>query len=163
MKKVLIIVCFIMLLCAPFIFKHDMNLNYSKLPSLNIMLPDSSTIYNTQNISVEKPTILIYFSPDCDHCQEQTRAIIKNINYLRNAEILLLSNSSIFELNNFIHTYQLNHYKNIIIGNDYNYSFFKFFNIKSFPYVVVYNNKKELVKLYKGEIGIDKIIEAINS
>jgi thioredoxin-related protein len=135
---------------------------YSKLPSFDVLLEDSSTHFNTQQIPQGKSTLLIYFSPDCEHCQAQTESLLANIRALKDIQIYFLTAASISELKAFSQTYHLDHYSNITTANDYQYAFFRIFKVTGFPYVVIYDNNRQLVKLYKGETDIHRIVNALH-
>jgi thiol-disulfide isomerase/thioredoxin len=135
----------------------------STLPSFNLVLIDSSTIFNTRDISAGKPVILIYFSPDCEDCQAQIRSLLKNIDFLKNSKIVLLTPMPFNELKRFYISFQLTNFKNITVGEDYEYAFGKLFKPTRFPFTAIYNGQKQLVKLYSGIIHITQIVKAIQS
>jgi len=133
---------------------------FATLPSLNLLLLDSVTKINTQNVANAKRTILMYVSPDCEHCHNMTTELLKNIHLFRDVQIYMLSPLALTDLKEFYNSFHLGDYKNIIVGRDYGFAFDKIFNAPTFPCTVIYNKDKKLVKMYRGEISIDKIVEA---
>ena len=132
------------------------------MPSLNLLLTDSSTKINTKDMASNDPIVLIYFSPDCEHCQVQIQEIIDHIQSLQNVQFVLLTPISLHDLKEFGDKLNISQYKNITLAYDYCYLFYKYFKAKSFPYVAIYNGQKQLVKLYKREIKIDRLIKAVS-
>jgi hypothetical protein len=52
------------------------------LPSIDMLLPDSVTHFNTAGIPNGKPFVVIGFQPWCTHCQAETQDIIQHIQQL---------------------------------------------------------------------------------
>ena len=48
------------------------------MPAFKMLLTDGS-FYTAADLPVGKPVVLIYFAPDCDHCQELIAAFFKKI------------------------------------------------------------------------------------
>ncbi|NJN34079.1 MAG: hypothetical protein HC817_07345 [Saprospiraceae bacterium] len=61
----------------------------------------------------------------------------------------------------FTHSYGLDTLKNVQVISDENDELYKFFQVKSYPSVFIYNKERQLVKQYKGETKIDAILKAI--
>jgi len=134
--------------------------NNSNLPSFNLLLMDSITNFNTGNIAAGKPTILMYVSPECEHCLELTKDLIKNINSLKGIQIYLFSPLPFHEVKQYYDDFQLGDYKNITVGNDYQAAFYKIYNATSFPCTAIFDKEKKLVRFYTGEININRVVEA---
>src|SRR5689334_2826097 len=64
---------------------------FATIPQFKILLMDSTTWFTKAGLSSKKPTWIIYFSPDCGHCQIETEEIISNIKSLQNIQILLVT------------------------------------------------------------------------
>jgi len=135
--------------------------NVEKLPALTMLLTDSATVVNTNNISDGEPTILMYFSPDCEHCHATTQEIIKKIDSLKNVHIYLLTPMPFSELRGFYQLYHLDKYKNITVGNDYQFTFYRAFKPVTVPYIVIYDKNKNLLKIYNKNIKVSTIIKTV--
>jgi len=53
------------------------------IPSFDFLLSDSITRVNTATIPEGTPIALLYFSPDCEHCQHETETIIHHMDSLK--------------------------------------------------------------------------------
>lgn len=133
-----------------------------KLPDFKLLLPDSATNFYTEQLSSKKITILISFSPECDHCKLQTKEIIEHIEQLKNVQIVMATTLPFGTMKAFYDEYKIASYKNIIMGRDVLYFFPKYFLNHSFPLIVVYNKKGELTHYFDGGVSIDKLIKASN-
>lgn len=160
MKKLAFIVVFSSLFACHFNRKDKAIGEIIDLPSFKLLLTDSTTVVNTKDIHTGKPIILMYFSPDCEHCQEQTKNILKNMSELKDTQIFLLSPASLSEIKAFYSSFHLASYKNIFVGRDFEYAFYPLYKSPNFPCTAIYDSKKKLVKLFKTEIDISQIIEA---
>lgn len=116
-----------------------------KLPAFNILSADSTQVFNTYNIQAGRPTVFIYFSPECDHCQHALKELREKSDSLKDATVYLTSFVPLPEMNKFIVDYKLNELKNWRFGKDYQYFFPMYFGAKSVPFMVVYDKNKKLV------------------
>ena len=122
---------------------------------------DSCKCISTESFPLGKPYIFIYFDPDCEHCQQETKAILSHIDQLRNANLYWVTNGDPVDLKKFCQHFRIDTLENAMIGNDYEYSFYRAFLPPSTPYIAIYNSSKDLVKLYKGEPDVNTLIASI--
>ena len=132
---------------------------YPKLPAFNILEMDSVTIFNTYNIPAGKKTILLFFSPDCGHCQMLMRNLIKNMDSLKDVQFYMMTVvHSMTTLRNFYNEYHLADYKNIhVVGRDYEFFYIPYYGIKNFPDMALYDEHKKLIKLFEGDIPLTQL------
>ena len=130
------------------------------LPAFNILLMDSSKTFNTFNIKEGKSTLLIMFSPECDHCQKMMDEMVQKMDSLSQVNIYLTTFMNLTSLRTFYDKMGLSKYKNITPGKDYTYFFMDFYKTKFVPFVVVYDKKKKLVKSFEGTVKVSDIIAA---
>ena len=159
-KKITFLIAFgVLLACTS--KKQNGESFISTLPSFDLLLIDSITLFNTKDVREGAPTILIYFSPDCEHCQAVTKNLLNNIDSFKNVHIYFLTPMPFNEMKEFSITYHLSNYKNITVGTDYQFSFYRIFKPTGFPFAAIYNSHKKLLKIYNGDIGINKMLEAV--
>jgi hypothetical protein len=132
------------------------------MPPINLLLSDSVTKVDTRYIAPGKPVVLVYFSPDCEHCHFFTQEIIDHIQRLKDVHLVMLTPMPLQDLKAFNNTFKLTQYKNITLTYDYGYNFYKYFKSESFPCVAVYNKDNQLVRFYRREIGIEELIKTIS-
>src|SRR5438034_207081 len=66
-------------------------LKYRTMPAIQILLQDSTTIFNTYSIPKGTPTVLVFFSPDCEHCQKMIGEIVEKMDSMRQANFIFLT------------------------------------------------------------------------
>src|SRR5689334_16303874 len=62
----------------------------NKLPEFAILKSDSTWFTNKQ-LPENKPVIIIYFSPECGHCQLTAEEFVKDMDKLKNTELVWVS------------------------------------------------------------------------
>lgn len=135
------------------------------MPPYRILKTDS-TFATPANLK-HKKTLLIYFSPDCPHCQHLTAEIKQKIKQLSDTQIVMITWSNNFDIRaikDFVRDYGLKKYPNIIVGTEgYTYTVQKYFMIETTPYIAVYNSDKKLVKGYSKAPSIDELIKTVKA
>lgn len=134
---------------------------YPSLPAFNILLLDSSTVFNTYNVPQGKPTVLMFFSPDCDHCEMQTDSILKHMDAMKNVNFYLFTPLSLAQTRVFYNKLGLKKYPNITVGQDSQFFFPAFYGTSYVPYIVVYDRNKKLVKGWEGGVKIPELLSAL--
>ncbi|MCE7064802.1 peroxiredoxin [Dyadobacter sp. CY326] len=110
------------------------------------------------------PVVLIYFSPDCDHCQNFTKDMIKNYSIFANKQVVMITFQSMEMLKPFVTQYKLSTYPNIKVGTEgYSYIVQRYYQIKSFPYIAIYNKAGNLVQTFEGEQPHQTIFNAVKN
>jgi thiol-disulfide isomerase/thioredoxin len=128
----------------------DTTAPYRKLPfvpSFSILQTDS-TWFNREQLPRRRPVLVIYFSPDCGHCQLEAEEINKHFEQLKGFEIVMASYKPVEDIKAFAETYQLLDKKNIHIGRDTKYFFAPFYRLKFTPFTAVYNKQGKLLATY---------------
>jgi hypothetical protein len=128
------------------------------LPSFKFLSLDSACCIDTKAILPGEPTVFFYFDPECELCQKETEAILKNYKGFKSVGFYFLSHSSLKQIRSFSKYYQLDHFTNIFIGQEYQFSFFNVFLPPSIPYMIVYNSKRSLSKIYFGAADMPSLI-----
>ena len=152
----------ILLIIVSFILMHCNIRKREPLPSFNILLLDSATILNTSQIPEGKAFVIVYFSPDCDHCQRETKDLIRNMDKISDTQFYFITANHFNELKGFNNEYKLSSYKNIIMGRDY--QLFMMRNFKATPpYLAIYDENKIKRAVFEGENKVEKIIEVLHN
>ena len=142
--------------------KND-SLPYQKnptLPAFVITSLDSSEEFNTYFIPEGKPTALMLFSPDCDHCKELTKEIISHESELGDLQIYMVSFMGLAETRQFYNELRLDTVKHIVmLGKDNSFFFPTFYHAQFVPDIAFYDRNKKLVTLLDDKIRIKDVLE----
>jgi thiol-disulfide isomerase/thioredoxin len=161
MKWTSLIICLIFsLACHSFTSKEK---TLATLPPFEMLLMDSNTVLKAQEIPMGKPILLLFFRPDCPHCQRETRLLLDHMDSLKNVRIYFLATAPFKDIRDFYFSYHLDKQKNLTVGRDQEHSFYQAFRPASVPYTAIYDANKKLVKIFNEEAGIENILKAIRT
>ena len=134
------------------------------LPQFSILLPDSASYFTKNDLPKGKHTIIILFSPDCEHCQHQTELIIKNIDRFQNAHIVMTTTLPFEKMKEFYERYNLKDYPTITVGRDTKHFFGGYFSpaIHSVPFIAIYDQHEAFRKVFDGGQKIEVLLAALN-
>lgn len=136
----------------------------TEMPAFKVRKLDSTTIFNTYDIPKGKPTMLMLFMPDCEHCQKQVERMIAGMDSIKNVQIYLFSPVPVFKIKEFYDKYHLADYKNIVlVGQEYQFFFASYYKATSVPFIAVYNKNKKLMRAFQGSAHLKDIEGAANS
>src|SRR4051812_6931702 len=104
---------FILVLLAAFAFstanaQEDTLAPYQKtpdIPAFTIHLPDSS-LFKKENLQKQKWTLILYFSPDCGHCQMETEELLSKMKELNNLQIIMITSRPFEDMVRFADHYK---------------------------------------------------------
>ncbi len=123
-------------------------LSNNKIPPINIMQPDSSWFTN-KGIPKHKPVVIVYFSPECGHCQLAAQNIYANMDKLKSAFFIWISYFSVPEIKDFKKNYKIGQLKNFRFGRDPKYAIPSFYKVRFTPFMAVYDKKGNLVQAFE--------------
>lgn len=163
MKKVFSIIVFACLSNAGMAQRDSLPiyLRFPTVPPFNIIRVPDSTRFTKDDLSKKKATIIIIFSPDCDHCQHATKELTSNISLFKKAQIVMASSLEYSYLKKFYEEYKIADHPNIIMGRDPSYFFGTFFQVRSFPAIFVYDKKGDFIKSFDGSVPIERVAEVL--
>ncbi|WP_448700857.1 TlpA family protein disulfide reductase [Mucilaginibacter sp. AW1-3] len=156
MKRILLLLTLVFGLTT---LKAQNTANITNIPPFKILSKDSAFI-TPANLKKGKPVMIVYFAPDCTHCQHFTEELKsemdgekkKGINTLRNTQIVMVTFTAVLNMKLFYINYELAKYPNIMMGTEgTTYTVLRYYNVKNTPYIAVYGKNGKLVK------GFEKI------
>jgi len=135
-------------------------LRFPIVPSFKLTNVADSSFFTKDNLKRKKATIIIMFSPDCEHCQAETKELTEHIDLFKKAQIIMASPLDFNYLRKFYDEYKIADYPNITMGRDPSYFLGTFFKVRSFPAIFVYNKKGHLVTSFTGSTPVEQIAAA---
>ncbi len=138
------------------------------MPNLNILLDvvtkdgkQDTTRFTNADLPNDRPIILIYFSPECGHCQHEMKEIEKNIDSLKDAFFVFASRFPVDSIKKFEVKYNTGKYPNMVFGKEASYYLPVFFDIKFTPFMAIYDKKKQFVKSYDQGVEMHELDQLI--
>jgi len=130
-----------------------------EIPPINLLMLDSVSTFNLDKIPDGKPSVFIFFSPDCEHCQRETSGILNKMDSLSNLNLYFITIDPIERLRAFNKVYDLSKYPNIILGQDYSISFPRYFKRVTIPCTIIFDQDRILRARLNGETTASQIVE----
>lgn len=164
MKKILLL----LFIAAAFTCVHAQDYDtippYQKdslhIPGFTVLKLDS-TFTNQKVIPADKPVVIIYFSPECGHCQITADEFSKKMVDMRNIYFVWVSYYPLPEIKDFAQKFNLQQFNNITIGRDPNYTIPSYFRVKFTPFMAVYNKEHHLIKTFDKGTDADTLIDLL--
>lgn len=125
------------------------------------MLADGMVFTATQ-LPFNKPILLVYFVPGCEHCETITRNLLKEKSLLAKFSVAMITYKSVGEVAAFISQFGLKKNRNFFVGTEGNSFFVKeYFNLQQLPFMALYTKNGNLVKKYTSEKEWDDLLKQI--
>lgn len=140
-KKILIVLLSLVICSASFSQQKK-----ATIAPFKITLIDGKT-FTANQLKKNTPTVLIYFSPDCDHCKNFTTELLKYKDALKDKQIVMVTYLPVSEIKPFDSLYHISSMPNFKIGTEgYTFIVRNYYDVQRFPFVVLYNKQMKLVK-----------------
>jgi thiol-disulfide isomerase/thioredoxin len=141
--------------------QNDYVNKFVSLPNISVhTLPDSA-IFSSKNLPKNTPFLLMFFSPDCDHCHQQTNELLAYKKELKGVKILLLSVAPYEEIKKFYKDFGLASMPNVKVGQDKNFKLGLTYKVTTYPSIFLYDRRAILAKAFVGNIGVPAILDAL--
>jgi len=129
----------------------------NKVAPFRITLCNGS-VFKAEDLPLDKPIIIIYFSPDCEECQKMTEGLLKMMNDFKKASIAMVTYMPIEKVKPFVARYSLNMYPNMYVGTEGSSFIVRYYyNITTFPFIALFNKNGDLVKSYYKNENLDDL------
>jgi thiol-disulfide isomerase/thioredoxin len=130
------------------------------VPPFKIQKTDS-VFYTKDSLPSKRPIVIMYFSPDCGHCQKQIKELTDSMQFVSKAFFVLAAFKQMPEIAAFEKKYKLKKFDNIRIGRDLKYFIPGFYKVKFTPFTAVYDKHGKFLKAYEFGFTIKEISELL--
>lgn len=134
------------------------------IPPFKILRTDS-TWFTPAGLKKNKPVMIIFFSPDCSHCQHLVYEMKPKMKEFSKIQIVMVAFSDFNRLKmiqNFRRDFDLAKYPNITIGTEgHTYIVQRYYQITMTPYIAIYDRKGKLVKAYNKSPSISDLVAEV--
>ena len=132
------------------------------LPPLRIFTKQGKYL-TEKDLSNDAHLILMIFNPTCDHCEEQTFILKKNIFMFDKSNLVLIAAPSMIpHLGYFTNNTKIDGYPTFKVGVDSSDYIDKTFRQITLPQINIYDRERKLVKMFYGITPIDSLKQYIN-
>jgi thiol-disulfide isomerase/thioredoxin len=118
----------------------------------------NDSIFNSDQLK-EGPVLILFFHPECEHCQYQISTLFKNNLMPPGLKVLLISNAEKEGIRRFMEENDLLQHPGLIALADQTYSFRDYFGTEIVPALFIYNKELKLIRYFQGEVKPETILE----
>jgi thioredoxin-related protein len=130
------------------------------VPPFKLVEVDSVHYLTKDNLKKNRPVLMMFFSPDCEHCKHQTRDILESIAKFKDIEIVMATFQPFDEMKNFYVVYRISDYPNIYMGRDEHYLLPTYYRMQSLPFLALYDKKGQLITHFEGNQKAETLLNA---
>jgi hypothetical protein len=118
------------------------------IPPLRITLVGGK-VFTKGQLRPHTPLMIVYFSPDCDHCQHFAQALAPHLDQFKGTQIVMVTFLPVEKLVNFAKAYHLDK-PFITIGTE-GFSFIvrDYYHLQNFPFIALYDKHGKLAGIYR--------------
>ena len=110
-----------------------------------------------------KPVVLIYFAPDCDHCHTLMNAFFQRASDFQTATVVMVTFKPVNELIAFERSYQTNQYPHVIVGTEGAAQWLRrYYRLQSTPFTALYDKEGKLVVSYRKDTPVATLLQQLN-
>lgn len=137
--------------------------NRNVIPPFKMRVTNGN-IFTPQQLRKGVPVMLIYFSPECEHCQALTKQLSASMSRFHHKEIILMTYFPMAPVVEYDKAFGLSRNSNVHIGSEgYTFVVQKFYQVQKFPFVALFNSNGRLVKTFSKLESPTLILNAFNS
>lgn len=159
MKKLVFFLCFIAVVSCTYAQSFTPP---PAIPPYKILTTDS--VYVTpSNLKKDKATMIIYFAPDCSHCQHLMFELKPHMKEFKNIQVVMITFvQQIKAIQVFARDYGLKAYPNWTIGTEgYTYKVQQYYHVATTPYIAIYDKIGKPVKYIDKDPKVEDILATV--
>lgn len=127
-------------------------------PPIRLLEVDSVHFVTRSDIKKNRKILLIFFSPECEHCKHQMQDILADFDKFKDIEIVMATFQPFDEMKNFYTYYRISDHPTIRMGRDEKYFLPPYFRMQNLPYLALYNKKGQYITHFEGNQKVDTIL-----
>jgi thiol-disulfide isomerase/thioredoxin len=131
------------------------------IPPYHILTTDS--VYVTPaNLKKDRPVMIIYFSPDCSHCEHLMHELKPYMTSLKNVQVVMITwVQQIKAIQAFSRNFDLKKYPNFTVGTEgYTYVVQKYYHVETTPYIALYDKIGKPARYFDKDPKVEDLVAA---
>ncbi len=118
----------------------------------------SGQAFHYTQLQADMPTLVFFFDPYCDHCQQQATWIKEAKNQLSHIQQIWVSTEEPIAVEDFKNTYLGSDWNNVHFLVDKKFLFDGYFGYSEIPSIYVYNKDGQRVKAFNKETPAEVLL-----
>lgn len=126
----------------------------------NFQIPGGKT-FSQDMLQKGVSTLVLYFDPDCDHCQLEASWIAENLEKFKPYNVMWVSWGELEAIDEFQKKYFPKQPAYMFFMKDMDYAFDKYFGYSEVPSIYVYNRKWQRIASFKNETAPETLLNLL--
>lgn len=140
---------------------HILHAQKGKLPPFKMMRTNGK-VFSAQDLPMGKPILIVYFSPDCDHCEKMLKDFFKQSASFQKASVVFVTYLSVDKVSKFEKDYNFTNYPNMYAGTEGTTFFMRnYYKIMDMPFTALYAKDGNMVISYEREVNLKLLSEKL--
>lgn len=133
------------------------------MPDFTFIKAPDSTIVQSSEIDKSGLVVVKYFSPNCNHCQNEAEDMVRYKDSLKNIRTIWMAGDwfSLDQITGFREEYKLDELNPIGVGQNFKGDLIMFYNLRSVPYAAVYKDN-QFIKDFRGRFDVRDLVKINN-
>ena len=128
-----------------------------KVPAFRMSLSNGK-LFHASSLPQGKPIIIIYFSPECDHCHVLMKEWFKQAGNFRKASVAMITFLPLNSVALFEKEYNTRQHSNIITGTEGTAFFVRnYYKVLDLPFVALHDKNGNLITTYSKDIPLNAL------
>ncbi|MDP4129101.1 MAG: thioredoxin fold domain-containing protein [Bacteroidota bacterium] len=131
-------------------------------PPVRLLEVDSVHYLTKADIKKNRKILLMFFSPECEHCKHQIQDILADFSKFKDIEIVMATYQPFDEMKTFYNYYRIGDHPNIKIGRDEKFFLVPYYKIQNLPYLALYDRKGQYITHFEGNQKVETLMNGYN-
>lgn len=133
----------------------------SPIPPIRLVTPKGEVITN-KDAENKANLFVMLFNPTCEHCQEETILLSKNIYLFKKSKVLLMASENMKDYLEFFESVtHVSQYPTLQMGLDSAKFIDKTFRYLDLPQINIYDKDRKLLRIFNGDTPLDSLRQYI--
>jgi hypothetical protein len=122
------------------------------LPPFDIVQADGSH-YRATEIPMGEPVLILYFDPDCEHCELFINELRRDLDAFEGIHIVMVTYVPLRTLKNFIEKTGMNNYPQVKVGTEGESFIVRYhYDVIQFPFVALHDKSGKLFSKFENDV-----------
>lgn len=137
--------------------------NSLAIPDFTMATIQDSTAYSNNELPKDGLLLINYFSPDCEHCQEEATIFFENKDELQNIKTVWIAGEwmDLQMVREFAENYKLDQFNAVAVGKETSRTLLNHYQVAGLPYAAVYKDNQLLTE-FRATIDFE-VLKKVNN
>lgn len=131
------------------------------VPPFKLIIAPDSVVFIKDELKKKRATIVMIFSPDCDHCVHFTKDLLAHYDLFKKVQIVMATSLAYGHVKKFYIDLKIIDYPTIKVGTDAAYFLGGFYEVRSYPAFFLYDKKGNFKKAFDGSTNWQTLAAAL--